>query len=121
MTSLTAPTNPGGYAVTRVLAAASTNAGFSKASPGFVYGWYVANSAAYTVFLKLYNKASAPTVGSDTPLMTIPIPAGAAANVEFANGIAFATGIAYATTKLVADADTTVLIANDLVFNLLYK
>jgi hypothetical protein len=117
--SITTPTS-GGYSVSRLLAGASTNATSVKASAGQVFGWYLANAAAYTVFFKLYNKASAPTVGTDTPFMTIPVPAGSAANVEFMRGLAMGTGVAFATTKLVADADTTVLVANDLVINLLY-
>lgn len=113
-------TTAGGYTIHRLLAAGTTNATSVKGSAGQVFGWYLANAAAYTVFLKFYNSASAPTPGSGTPVMTIPIPAGAAANVEFVRGIQFATGIAYDTTKLVADADTTVLVANDLVINLFY-
>jgi hypothetical protein len=117
--SITTPTS-GGYSVSRLLAGASTNATSVKGSAGQVYGWYLANAAGYTVFFKLYNKASAPTVGTDTPFMTIPVPAGAAANVEFMRGVAMGTGVAFAITKLVADSDTTVVVANDLVVNLFY-
>jgi hypothetical protein len=118
------PTTTGGLDVKRTLAAASTNATSVKASAGQVYGWYLYNAAAYPVFLKLYNKASAPTVGTDTPFMTLAVPAtatGSGANVEITNGIPFGTGIAFAITKLVADSDTTAVVANDLVVNLFYK
>lgn len=114
------PTTSGGYSVSRLLSAATTNATSVKASAGQVYGFYLFNSAAYTVFLKLYNKASAPTVGTDTPFMTIPVPAGGGAVADWDSGIALGTGIAFAITKLVADADTTAVAANDLVVNLLY-
>ena len=70
--------------------------------------------------MKIYNKATAPTQ-SDTPVMTIPIPAGGAANVEFSNGIAFAAGISYRASTAVADNDTGAPTANDVVVNLLYK
>jgi len=109
-----------GYSISRVLAAASTNATSVKASAGRVHGWYLFNASASAKYFKLYNKASAPTVGSDTPVLTIPIPAGAGANVEFVKGIAFATGIAFALTGALADNDTTALSANDVVVNLLY-
>ncbi len=109
-----------GYSITRTLAAASTNATSVKASAGRVHGWYLFNTSAATKFFKLYNKASAPTVGSDTPVMTIPIPAGAGANVEFVKGITFGTGIAFALTGAVGDADTTALAANDVVLNLFW-
>lgn len=115
-----APATSGGYIVKRTLSAASTNATSVKASAGQVFGWYLFNANAATRYLKLYNKASAPTVGTDTPVLTIPIPAGAAANVEYLGGIAFATGIAFALTTGIADADTGAVAANDVVVNLFY-
>lgn len=111
----------GGHSLTRILSAATTNATSIKASAGQVYGWYLFNTSASTKFLKLYNKASAPTVGTDTPLMTIPIPSGSGANVEFTIGIPFATGIALAITGSIADSDTTAVALNDVVVNLLYR
>jgi hypothetical protein len=102
-----------GQSVARVVAAASTNATNLKASAGNLLNVDVFNVAAYTVFLKLYDKASAPTVGTDTPVMTIPIPASTGFSREYLYGRPFATGIAYAITKLQADSDTTVLVAGD--------
>lgn len=116
-----APQTSGGLLISRTISAATTNATSAKASAGQVFGWYLSNANASTRFFKLYNKASAPTVGTDTPVMTIPIPGGSGANVEFANGIAFATGIAYALTTGVADADTAAVAANEIVINLLYR
>lgn len=115
------PATSGGYSTSRLLSAASTNATSVKASAGQVYGFYLFNSAAYTVFLKIYNKASAPTVGTDTPFMTIPVPAGGGAVADWDGGVALGTGIAFAITKLVADSDTTAVALNDLVVNLFYK
>jgi len=115
------PRTSGGLSISRTLSAASTNATSVKASAGQVFGYYLFNANAATRYLKLYNKASAPTVGTDTPVATIPIPAGAAANVEFTQGVAFATGIALALTTGVADADTGAVAANEVVVNLFYK
>jgi hypothetical protein len=119
------PTTSGGLLISRVISAASTNATSAKASAGQVYGWYLSNVNAAVRYLKLYNKASAPTVGTDTPVMTIAIPggstAGAGANVEFTNGIAFGTGIAYALTTGAADSDTAAVAASEIIVNLLYK
>lgn len=103
-----------GATASRVNAAATTNATSLKASAGQIYSIDVFNPAAYSVFLKLYNKASAPTVGTDTPVWTIPVPAGGGFSKEFPRGKTFATGIAYAITKLQADSDTTVVVALDL-------
>jgi hypothetical protein len=105
----------------KLISAATTNATSVKASAGQVYGWYIYNANAAVRYLKLYNKASSPTVGTDVPVMVIPIPPGAAANVEFTNGIAFGTGIALALTTGVADADTGAVAANEIVVNLLFK
>jgi len=115
------PRTSGGLSISRTLSAASTNATSVKASAGQVFGYYLFNANAATRYLKLYNKASSPTVGTDTPVATIPIPAGAAANVEFTQGVAFATGIALALTTGIADADTGAVAANEVVVNLFYK
>lgn len=115
------PQTTGGLEIKRVLSAASTNATSVKASTGQVYGWYIFNTSAAVKYVKLYNKASAPTVGTDTPVMTIPVPKESGTNIEYVNGIAFATGIALATTKGVLDANTEAVAENDLIINILWK
>lgn len=115
------PHTAGGLTISRLLSAATTNATSAKGSAGQVFGWYLYNANAAVRFFKLYNKATAPTVGTDVPVLTIPIPPGSGANVEYSHGIAFATGIAYAITTGVADADTGAVAANEIVVNLLYK
>lgn len=97
----------------RVNAAASTNATSLKASAGSILSIAVFNVAAYDVFVKFYNKASAPTVGTDTPVWTMPLKAGTGFFGPFPLGTFFGTGIAYAITKLQADSDTTVVVAGD--------
>jgi hypothetical protein len=119
------PQTANGLSVSRTLSAASTNGTSVKASAGQVYSVYCHNTNASPRFLKLYNKASAPTVGTDTPVLTLPIP-GNAAGAGFVldtggMGIAFGTGIALAITTGVADADTGAVAANEVVVNLLYK
>lgn len=110
-----------GASTFRLIALGSTNANNVKPTAGEVTGWYLFNAAAYTVFLKLYDSATAPTAGSGTPTQTIGVPAGAGANVGVGNGLAFVNGIGFTITKLAADADTTVVVAGDLVVNLFYK
>lgn len=93
-----------------------------KATAGTVYGWYLYNNNAATLYMKLYNATIANvTVGTTTPVMTIPVPSGSAANVEFTNGIAFATAISAAVTTGVADNNTGAPAANDFVANIFYK
>ncbi len=101
----------------RLISAASTNATSVKASPGAVGFIYVVNLNAAVRYLKLYNKASAPTVGSDTPIATLPIPAsatGAGFMLPIPGGVAFTTGIALALTTGAADADTGAVAANEI-------
>lgn len=119
-----APATSGGYTISKTLSAATTNATSVKASAGQVYGWYVSNINASPAYFKLYNKASAPTVGTDVPVMTITIPGnatGAGSNINWVHGIAFATGIAFAITTGATTADTGAVALNEVIINLLYK
>lgn len=105
-----------------VSSAATTNATSVKASAGSVHVVMVTNTTASLKYLKLYNKASAPTVGTDTPVLTIPLqPSNVPTRVEFPNSMNFATGIALALTGAAADSDTTALAAGDVVgLNIVY-
>jgi hypothetical protein len=102
-----------GATSSRVDAAATTNATSLKASGGNLINIDLFNVAAYAVFVKFYNKASAPTVGTDIPVWTLPLPAGSGYGRSFPAGKSFSAGIAYAITKLQADTDTTVVVAHD--------
>lgn len=91
-----------------------------KATNGNLYGWHLYNNAAATRYFKFYNIATA-TIGTTTPFLTISIPAGAGANVEFSMGITFSTAISMACTTGVADADAAAPTANDCVANIFFK
>lgn len=94
--------------------AASTNATSTKASAGTVWSVVASNINAAARYLKLYNKASAPTVGTDTPVLTIPLPPGAVTSINLgANGLRFGTGIAWALTTGAADNDTGAVAAGE--------
>lgn len=113
--------NQTGPTVQRVKAAASTNATSVKASAGQVYGYALFNNTASARYVKLYNKASSPNVGTDTPAFTIIVPANGGANVAWQLGVPFGTGIAFAITGGVADSDTTAVSADDVHGLLLFK
>ena len=115
-----APRADGGADVYRNISLLATGQ-LIKGAAGCVFGYYIANAAAATRFVKFYNKLTAPTVGTDTPLLTIPLPAGAAANVYMGPGIQFSLGIGIGATQLVADSDTTAPAANDVVVNIIYR
>lgn len=114
----------GGATPFKLISAATTNATSVKGSAGTLYGIQVISVIATVRFLKLYDKASAPTVGTDTPIKVIPIPAntaGAGVVISAPVGINFANGIAFAITANIGDSDNTAIAANDCVVNLDYK
>ena len=109
-----APQTSGGYPFGgRVLSAATTNATNIKGSAGQVYVIALGNNSTIA-YLKLYNKATAPVVGTDTPLATYRIPANGTLNIAFRAGKIFTTGISYAITGAAADSDTTAVAANQI-------
>lgn len=113
-------TSPGSTR-SRVKAAASTNSTNLKGSAGVVLGYALYNNTASAKFFKFYDKATAPTVGTDTPAFTIIIPASGGANVSFETGVPFSTGIGYGITGAVTDADTTATAADDVHGFVLWK
>lgn len=71
--------------------------------------------------MKIYNKASAPTVGTDVPIKTIVLLASAAFDFSIPKGFYLGTGIAFAITGAIGDADTTAIGSGDIeAFNLEY-
>ena len=107
--TLTAPS------ASNINSAATTNATSVKASAGTVYAIFASNTNAAVRYLKFYNKASAPTVGTDVPVMVIPIPATGVVNIQMGKpGHRFATGIALAITTGMADGDSTGVAASEI-------
>jgi len=107
----------------RLMSAATTNATSVKASAGTVYGVFAINLSSTIRYLKLYNKASAPTVGVDTPMLTLPVPGdttGAGFTLSVPQGIAFSTGIALALTTGYTDADAVAVGAGELFIHTFY-
>lgn len=92
--------------------AASTNLTAVKTSAGTVYSLVARNTGAGAAFIKLYNKASAPVVASDVPVIVFEVAAAGLLQVNFgAIGHRFGTGIAMAITGALADTDATAVAA----------
>lgn len=97
------------YALT---SAASTNAAVIKNAAGQIFNLTAANPTATAAYVKLYRKATAPTVGTDVPVLTIPVPAGGLVNLDFGHlGKRFTTGIAIAITGGPLATDTAAAVA----------
>lgn len=91
---------------------ASTNAAVVKASAGNLLEVSVSNVTATAIYVKLYNKATAPTVGTDVPILTIPAAANSVVAVPLGPvGKRFSTGIAIAATGVITAADATNAVA----------
>lgn len=94
--------------------AATTNATSLKVSAGSLFTVAASNAGAAVRYLKLYNKSSAPVVGTDIPVLIIPIAAGDITVREFGRlGQRFSSGIALAITALMADTDATAIGAGE--------
>ena len=114
------PTDRTGMSRARIVSAASTNGTLVKSSVGTLWGLRLYNNTSVKKFFKLYNKASAPTVGTDTPVETIIIPADGGLVLSVAAD-EFSLGIGYGITNGIADSDTTAVALNDVHGVLLYK
>ena len=104
-------TNPTGTTY-NVVTAASTNSAVVKATAGTLYEITISNPTATAAYVKLYNKTTAPTVGTDVPVLTQAVAAGATVALNFGQvGKRFATGIGIACTAAAAASDTGVSVA----------
>ena len=99
---------PGGCTHAKLITTASTNATVIKASAGTLYDLVALNTDSTTAgYVKLYDKASAPTCNSDTVLRTYgvgpsPLPSGVGAPLG-PYGLAFTTGSAFCVVAGLAD------------------
>ena len=97
--------------------AATINGALIITGTSNVSSFYATNEGATTAYIKLYNKATAPTVGTDIPGMIIPVPAAVSGVPGVANpnigfhGYRFALGLGIAITGAAVHTDTTAVAA----------
>ncbi len=116
------PTTSGGCSSYSKLSAGSSADEVSvKATPGQIYGIHVSNINASPRYLKIYNSATAPTLGAGTPVRRIKVAANSERDIVFPVGLEMTTGIAFALTTGAADSDTVRVAANDIIVELDYK
>ena len=84
----------------------STNATSVKGSSGAVFNMIIHNThsggANNSIAFRLYNKSTAPVVGTDVPMIVIHVSPNSSKEINFTSGITFTDGIAYSIT----DGDT---------------
>jgi len=118
------PITSGGMSRSYAQLANTTNATVVKASAGQVYRIEAFNNSAVIAYLKFYDKATAPTVGSDTVVWKVLIPAstsGTGVALDEVMGLVFSTGIGYAVTTGIADSDTGAVAASAYIVDIGYK
>ena len=103
-----------------VNSAATTNGALIITGTSGLQFLWATNEGATPAYVKLYNKATAPTVGTDVPEMIIPVPAAAAGVPGVANpntgvfvSARFALGLGIAITRNAVHTDTTAVGAGE--------
>ena len=92
-----------------------------KGSPGRLIGLSLYNTTASIRYLRLFNKASAPTLGTDVPVMIVAVGATSAANLFLTSaGRSFSLGIGYAVTTDAPLLAATVAATNDVLVSIDY-
>lgn len=95
-----------GLTQTKQISAASTNALLVITGAKRLYKYDAYNTNAATAFLKFYNKATAPTCGTDVPVRVVPLVQNIQVDTDIFQGLAFPLGIGTCITAGIADADT---------------
>lgn len=108
-----AVTTAPGTTQTTLNSAASNNATNIKATAGNLYSIMAHNASAAAKYVRLYNKATAPTGGTDTPVRVIALPANTSKEIAFTVPLRFSTGIGFTITGGAAVLDNTSVAAGD--------
>ena len=110
-----------------LVAAATNNSTLISAGSHSVFGAQLGGLGAAPAYLKIYDKATAPTCGTDVPVKTLIIPAastaalGGGSNVNTSEGVLISLGLGICVTAGIADTDNTAVAASTFVINLDYK
>lgn len=107
-----------------LVSANTTNATNVKSSAGNLWNVQAFNNSSTIYYLKLFDKASAPNLGTDVPIKTLLIPHNSGDGAGFIlpadNAFSFANGISFAITGGIADNDSSACAANAVVINFDY-
>jgi hypothetical protein len=95
----------------------STNATSVKGSPGAIFNMIIHNThsgggGGSAIAFRLYDKATAPVVGTDVPMIVIHVQSNDSKEINFTSGITFVNGIAYSITDGSSLMDATVVDAD---------
>jgi len=104
-----------------LISSAGTNSTLVKTNSAAIGTCVLTNTTASFKFVKFFNKATAPTVGTDTPIIQFPIPPNSSLDISMSYcGMRFVLGLGYVITGGAALLDTTSVAAGDVLVNLSY-
>lgn len=101
-----------------LVSAATTNATSVTSKTGYAKVVQAINNGTGWAYVKIFDKATAPTVGTDTPILTLGLPPGGG---TLSGDFYVSKGVALAITGAAADNDTTAVSAAQVVVNILYS
>src|SRR5712692_1788236 len=90
-------------------------------SPENFTGYEILNAAAATRSVKLFDTATSPTMGTDTPKIVVPIEAGKTVHLQYGRPPLFNNGLWVSVTTGIANNDNTAPSANDVLLTLFYS
>jgi hypothetical protein len=102
-----------GVSVYTVNSAATTNAALIKSTAANLYGISAMNTSVTTKYVRFYSKATAPTVGTDVPIMVVAVPATSSKEIVYVPALRIANGLGVAITGGAAATDSTAVAAGD--------
>jgi hypothetical protein len=117
------PGTTGGVALYSQMVSANTTGILVKNAAGQLYGIHAFNTLSTPLYVKMYNKATAPTVGSDAVVARYVIPGntgGAGFSLAIPAGTPFTTGIGVGITGGITDNNTTAPAADSAYINVYY-
>ena len=93
------------------LSLATTNSTLALGRPTVLNDILTVNTTTTIYYLKFYNKKTAPTCGTDTPVWTVPVPygssnSGGGVSHSSLGGLLFPLGLGFCLTSGIADNDT---------------
>lgn len=114
------PDTTGGLTIAQSLSVSAIQT--VKSSAGALYGYYMFNKDTKVNFVKLYNLSGGAQIGTDTPVLTVPLPISGGANAWFGNGLAgFTAGIQMGATSGLPIDNTAAPAASAVIVDLFYK
>lgn len=90
----------------KYFSAANTNSTLVVGRKAMLTSVVAVNTTGTAYYLKFYNKATAPTCGTDTPRWTFAVPANGSFVLPGVVSVQFALGLGFCLTSGVADTDT---------------